>query len=198
MIVIWRVSWKVYLTDSIGVQIMDCGQHVAHKLGSTILAEDKALILPAVQKLEELPASAQVSHNVDGTLAEEDILQLHDIRMVQTLQDANLRVKFAQVVRCNAVHIHNLNSALIACDTMRSKVDRPIATLAQLAASVNFIHLHTNQRRGERDENAAHSGFTKKYLATGTTGKIFAHKVHVKRAAKAQTLRRVHKLAVLQ
>ena len=121
---------QVAVHDAVLVQVVDRAEHVAHELGGAVLPEHEALVLAGVQQLEQLPAAAQVGHDVHGALAEEHVLDLDDVGVVQALQDGDLRVQLAQVVAGDAVHVHHLHRSLVAGLAVGGQVHAAVAALA--------------------------------------------------------------------
>jgi hypothetical protein len=87
---------EVAVDDALAVEVVDAGEHVSHQARGAVFAEDVALVLARGEELIELSSSAQVSHEVDRSSAEEDVLELDDVGMVHLAEDLHLRVQLPE------------------------------------------------------------------------------------------------------
>ena len=63
--------------------------------------------------------------------------------MVQTSQDSDFRVQFAQVVGGDFVDIHDLDRAQISSDSVDRRINRPVTALPQALPSIYVVPTHT-------------------------------------------------------
>lgn len=67
--------------------------------------------------------------------------------MVEALEDGDFRVELAEVVGGDPVHVHHLHRPLVVRDSMGGKIDRAVATLAELRRAMDLIHFRTASAR---------------------------------------------------